>query len=216
MRIIVAIIVYNRFHNIQEWLRAWKSCNTKDSELIVIHNFDDKSECEKYANLCEKYNVQYIPRPNIGMDIGAFQDVCRGRLEGFPNQWDYLLWITDDVFPVSKLFVSKFLAIAKDPEVGAACLEVSREVKLHIRTTGFMISQKVASLLHFPADPVTTKAHCYDFEHRSHNAFYEQIHAMGKKVIQIYPMVRRACLWDTHIRSHFNRWGEFRALFPKK
>jgi len=214
MKIIVAVIVYDRFKNIEEWIRCWKLCNTENSELIIIHNFKNETETEKYEELCKNSTIRYVSRRNIGMDIGALQDVCRGRLEGFPNEWDYLLWCTDDVIPMSKDFISPYIQEIQKPDVGAVCLEISREIKLHIRTTGFMVSQLTASKITFPADIVENKNHCYEFEHRSHNAFYEQIRQMGKHAVQITPKIKTSYLWDTHVRAHLDRWEEHYKEFP--
>ena len=214
MKIIVAVIVYDRFKNIKEWIRCWKQCDTTDAELIIIHNFQTEREKRDYHALCHENKIKYVPRSNVGMDIGAFQDVCRGRLNGFPNQWDYLLWVTDDVIPMNKNFISLYVEQMKKPTVGVACLELSKEVKLHIRTTGFMIDQETASKIEFPAPKIINKAQCYDFEHRSRNAFYEQVRALGKNVSQVTVDVKKGYLWDTHIRGHFNRWKEHEEVFP--
>lgn len=214
MKIIVAVVVYDRLQNVEEWIRCWKQCDTKNAELYIIHNYANEEDLHKCRTSCENAGIKHVRRQNIGMDIGALQDVCRGRLEGFPNEWDYLLWSTDDVIPMSKGFIEQYLSILNQTGVGVACLEVSREVKTHIRTTGFMISQKTASKLTFPVDKVITKAHCYDFEHRGSRAFYEQIKAMSLGIVQINPDYRKACMWDTHVRGHLSRWKEHYREFP--
>src|ERR1044072_6037810 len=197
MRIIVAVVVYDRLSNVEEWIRCWKQCDTTNAELYIIHNYKNEDELHTCRTHCENAGIKHICRQNVGMDIGAFQDVCRGRLDGFPNQWDYLLWCTDDVIPMKKDFIQRYLQALKQPKVAVACLEISLEVKQHIRTTGFMISQLTASKLVFPAEKVVTKSHCYEFEHKGQNAFYEQIKKMGKYAVQITPEYRKGPLWDT-------------------
>jgi len=214
MRIIVAVVVHNRFKNIEEWVRCWNLCEKENTEFIVIHNFKTEEDKQTYEELCKNNNITYIPRKNIGMDIGALQDVCRGRLEGFPNQWDYLLWCTDDVIPMSKKFISYYMREIQRPNVGVVCLEVSKEVKLHIRTTGFIMSQETASRISFPVETITTKDHCYEFEHRSRNAFYEQIKRQGKTVKQAHSNFKHDVLWDIHIRHALDRWEEHYKEFP--
>lgn len=216
MKVIVAVIVYDRFKHIQEWIRCWKMCNTQDSELIIIHNFKDEEDKIKYKEFCDVNNIVYICRNNIGMDIGALQDVCRDRLEGFPKDWDYLLWACDDTIPMSKDFISHYLREIETPNIGIVALELSREVKLHVRTTAFMMSREIANKLIFPADPVTTKNHCYEFEHRSRNALYEQITRMGKKAVQVYPNFKKSYLWDVHVRGYLDRWDEYHTVFPNQ
>lgn len=215
MKLIVAIIVYNRLDNLKEWLRCWQMCEKQGAELVVVHNLDIPGYREEYEKACNEIGVKYVPRKNIGMDIGAFQDICYGRLNEFPDDWTHLIWITDDVYPMSKMFVHHFYEKSQRPNIGVVCLEVSNEVKTHIRTTGFMIDRETARKLTFPADPITTKNHCYEFEHRSRNAFYEQIKAMGKEVVQVYSNFVQACLWDTHNRARFKRMDEHFKEFPK-
>lgn len=214
MRIIVAVVVYDRLSNVREWVRCWKQCEKKDAELFIIHNYRNEEDKHSLRTFCEESGVRHIPRENVGMDIGALQDVCRGRLEGFPNQWDYLFWSTDDFIPMAKNFLSTFLEVLKQPKVGVACLEISREVKEHVRTAGFMITQLTASKLTFPVERVVTKTHCYEFEHRGQNAFLEQIKKMGKRAMQVHPDFRKGPLWDVHIRGHLNRWEQHNKEFP--
>src|SRR5678815_266538 len=89
--ILVAVIVYNRFDNLKRWLNCWRQCDTTDAKLIIIHT---GSEIDKFKTACGE-TATYIHRQNVGFDIGSLQDVCRERLEGFHNDWDYLLWCTD-------------------------------------------------------------------------------------------------------------------------
>lgn len=213
MKVIVAVVVYDRFKNIEEWVRNWKLCEKQDSELVIIHNSKNEQDTVKFQSFCKDNDISYICRKNIGMDIGAFQDVCKDRLEGFSIDWDYLFWSTDDCIPMKKNFISLYLEEIKKPNAGIVCMEISNEVKRHVRTTGFMISKETASKLVFPADPVTDKEHCYQFEHRNSNAFYEQILKMDKQVIQITPDDKNAYLWDIHTRNKYNRWEEHKLEF---
>lgn len=202
MKITVAIIVYDRFANIVEWARCWKMCYKEDCELIVIHNYKDDADKDKFSKFCKENNILYIARPNVGMDIGAFQDVCYNRLKGMP-EWEYLLWCTDDVFPMNKSFIEEYRRQANKNTV--VCLEISNEVKTHIRTTGFLIEKETAKKLIFPADPVSTREHCFFFEHRAKDAFFEQLVGFGVNVIQVNKDVKLSCMWDTHNRAHFGR-----------
>ena len=126
---IIVIVVYNRPQNIRHWLHCWEQCN-KTATLVVIHN--DNGDVYDFPD-----DIIYIKRQNIGFDIGAFQDVCLNRLHGFP-EWDNLLWVTDDTFPMSKDFPTPFWDALKVTDV--ACMSVSHYVRRHIRTTGFAIT----------------------------------------------------------------------------
>lgn len=211
-RIKVVVVVYNRFDNIKRWIQCWKLCDELNSELIVIHNYDKISDTRRYRELCAIKNVTYIPRFNSGYDIGAFQDVCLERLDGFDNEWDLLFWTTDDTIIMRKDFLSVFVN-AMSSAVGVSCLEISNEVRSHIRTSGFCIRKSIANKLEFPADPITSKEHCYQFEHRSSNTMLKQVKSMGFNVVM--PLqVKDGVMWDLGHRSHLNRMDEHYLAFP--
>ena len=214
MKIIVAVVVHNRIDNIKEWIRCFTMCNIENSSLVVIHNYEKEADISSYKMLCLANNVQYISRSNRGMDIGAFQDVCRQRLKGFSNNWDYLFWVTDDVIPMNKKFISIFLGEMHRTNMGVVCLEISSEFKRHIRTSGFMISRETAIHLNFFIDPITTKEQCYEFEHRNENSFFEQINKMGKVVKQVSSSLSVSYLWDIGHRKDLDRWSEHYKEFP--
>ncbi len=214
MKTIVAIIVYTRLENLQKWLRAWNMCDKQGADLYVIHNYDIEEHHIPFRQVCIANNVNYIPRKNIGMDIGAFQDICRERLEGFPNEWDYLFWCPDDTIPMSKRFLHHYLALMRRRS-GVVCLEISNEIKKHIRTTAFMIDKEISKLIKFPSDPITTKQECYEFEHRSKDAFYEQMIRLHKPVVQVHPNLRETFLWDTHCRANLRRMKHHYNEFEK-
>ena len=211
MKIIVTIIVYNRFENLKHWLKCWKQCETNNAELIVIHTGD---EVEKYKSICE--GVTYINRKNIGFDIGSFQDVCKERLQGFPNDWDYLLWCTDDTFPMTKDFITPFMEVIQKPDVGLACMQISKSSPgnvVHVRTTGICISKEVSKRLTFHADPVKTKQECYHFEHRGgKQTLTEQVRAMGLSVVQV-DTNDKSPLWDKGYWKRLDRQEEHDKVF---
>jgi hypothetical protein len=215
MKTVVAVIVYDRLSHIEEWCRCWKMCNKYGAELIIIHNYKSPDQAEECKAICDKNSIKYIKRTNTGMDIGAFQDICKERLNNFPNDWDLLFWVTDDVTPMSKQFLNPFIVNLKNPKVGVACLEISHQVKTHIRTTGFMLNKETSRKLVFPAEIITDKTECYQFEHKGSNAFYEQIRGMGKFIVQVNPDLAKAPLWDTHLRAHLKRWNQHYLAFPK-
>jgi len=178
---LVVIIVWNRFENLKKWINAWNLCAKMGAELVVIHN--QESDNHKYWKLCDDNGILYVARENAGFDIGAFQDVCKERLANFPNKWDNLIWITDDCIPMQKDFVCQFIDKLTDDYI--PCYEISTEVKPHIRTTGFLVTKEVSKKLTFPNDPIHRREDCYQFEHKSKTAFYEQIIKMGKKPVMV-------------------------------
>jgi len=214
MKIVIAIMIYNRFENLKRWIACWKTCQQLNAELVIIHNHDADDDYLPYASYCLDHNIKYIPRLNIGMDMGAFQDVCLNRLKGMDNNWDILFWVTDDVFPMRKDFLVRFVETLLLPGVGISCMHISDEIALHVRTTGFCIKKEIANKLQFPADPIENKDHCYDFEHRGNNTLMKQIEAMGLKAVMPFSLDKSA-VWDINITT-FNRWKEHFSEFPKR
>lgn len=185
-KVVVAVVVYNRYDNISRWLYCWERCNTIGAELVIIFN-NDNPPVESYFNEGYAKNVRIIQRPNVGFDIGVFQDVCRGRLNGFPD-YDYLLWCTDDTIPMDPDFIQRFVA-PLEKRVGLTCMQISNEVTRHVRTTGFCITRQLAERLKFPADPITTVQQCWQFEHRGGQmTLLKQIEKRGLQCIQIAPL----------------------------
>lgn len=213
MKTVVAVCVYDRFENIQRWVRCWKQCDTKDAELVIIHNhYNNKNLYRQFANYCSDNNIRYIPREKQGFDIGAFQDVCRGRLKAFPD-YSHLLWCTDDTFPMTKDFITPFIDTLNKPDVGVAAMHISNQYVRHIRTTGFMLRKETASKLTFKVDPIITKDHCYGFEHRDGpKTFYNQVQAMGLRAVMVTPL-ETSPLWDSGFIERIERLKEHEQVF---
>lgn len=209
--IIVAVVVFDRYDNIVRLLDAWEKSD-KGAEMVVLHNWNGDGRIKEE---CRKHGVQYIKTENVGFDIGRLQDVCRGRLKGFPD-WDRMIWMTDDTLIMQKDFVQRF--ISKFNGHTTPCMEISREVTPHIRTTGFMIDKATASKLTFPADTITTKAECYHFEHRGgRQTMFHQLNRLGKRPLMISTLPNSP-LWDIGNKRHLrmNRWVEFDREFSGK
>lgn len=210
LKIVVTLLVYNRLDNLKHWLKCWKLCEQQNAEFRVIHNFDNEQDQLPFREVCLENNVIYIPRKNIGMDIGAFQDICRGRLSSFNYDFDYLFWVLDDTFPMRKDFVNYFISKLNEPKVGVVCNEKSNEYKPHIRTGAFALRKELLHKLTFSVDPVKTKEDCYQFEHKNRNAFLEQIVRM--RLIAIQPNdLKSSVFWDSGHRG--NRLQEHNQIF---
>lgn len=206
---LVVVIVWSRFENLRLWVNCWNQCEKSGAELVVIHNLEKDND--KYLQLCKENGIAYVPRENKGFDLGAFQDVCKERLNGFPNNWDKLIWVTDDCIPMSKNFVGEFLDKLSDSNI--PCYEISDEVKRHVRTTGFLVTKEIANKLTFPQDPIDHREHCYEFEHKSKTAFYEQIISMGKTPVMVNTDLKQSPLWDAGVRGHLNLMRKHESIF---
>jgi hypothetical protein len=205
MNVVIAVIVYNRFRNIVEWVRCFKKSQNENAELVIIHNARNQNDIREYSKFCRLQGVKYISCANVGFDIGRFQDVCNKRLHGFPDVFDLLLWCTDDILPMRTTFINEFREAFKEGVV-CACYEISKEVHPHIRTTGFMLHKDTLSKIRFNVDPIRTKPECYDFEHRDKvNSLIDQVSKFGQ-VVQVHD-VENSALWDT---GHNSREGKAR------
>lgn len=200
----LVIVVYNRLHNLQTWFEILKQC--PKVRTVVIHNSGPSKE---FLLLCGDNGAIYIPRENIGFDIGAFQDICMDRLSGFPEDWERLLWVADDAFPMRSDFLSYFHLQEGE---GVRCMEISPYVQRHIRTSGFSIARSTAKRLTFAADPIATKLQCYLFEHRGRNTFLAQIRAMGLVAVMVETK-ELSPLWDTGYHRRLNRTSEFKRAW---
>lgn len=207
---IVVIIVWNRFENLRLWINCWNQCEKAGAEMVIVHNLE--KENDRYAQLCADNGIKYVPRNNIGFDLGAFQDVCGERLAGFPNNWDRMIWITDDCIPMSKTFVKDYLD--KYAEGKIPCYEISDVHKTHVRTTGFSVTKEISKQLKFPADPMLTREHCYEFEHRGKSSLYAQIIGMGKIPAMLHPDLSQSPLWDVGVRGYLNLMRKHESIFP--
>lgn len=210
VKTIVAVLVWNRFENLQRWLHCWKQCERSEAELIVIHNLEKNNE--RYATLCRDNGIQMVPRPNVGFDLGAFQDVCKERLCGFPNDWDNLIWMTDDCIPMRKDWVAMYLNMLRRGTV--PCYEISDEYKRHVRTTGFMVTKEISRRLVFPADPILIRESCYEFEHRGDSLFL-QMRRMGAEPGMVEPNLASAPVWDFGCRGYLQLMSKHEAVFSK-
>ena len=175
--------------------------------MVIIHTGPDA--------LTIPDGITYIRRPNIGFDIGSLQDVCNERLDGFPNDWQKMLWCTDDTLPMQPDFLDVFFNKLTG-KVGCVAMEISPYVRKHIRTTGFAITKDVSKRLTFPVDPIVTKEQCYEFEHRSQNIMYHQILLMKLEVLMAAPKEKSPLFDFGYHRRLKHREAEHYATFPEQ
>lgn len=199
MKVVVAVVVYNRVENIKKWVHCWGRSERENCQLVIIHNHDSTESYEAVKRLTKSVDGIYIPRPNVGYDIGALQDVVMNRLEEFPDEYEFLLWCTDDTLPMTRGFVWEFVTRMEEG-ISLVCMEISKEVRAHIRTTGFMLRAEHVAQLKFPINPITNKQQCYDFEHRGGPVtLLEQVQQWGTPIQATD--IESSPLWDTGHRS---------------
>ncbi len=196
VKTVVTVVAHNRKQNVERWVEAWSKAKIENAELRIIHNVHDNEPHDRIKDICYSAGVTYIQRKNEGMDIGAFQDVCRKRLHGFKYDFDYLLWSTDDTFPMRDTLVKEFIEPFNDIKVGLSCYEISPQVRKHVRTTGFCMRRETLERIVFEVDPIRTKDDCYQFEHRGKFSLFHQIHNMGLNIVQVSP-VPSSPMWDS-------------------
>jgi len=216
LKTVVCIVVYNRIENILKWLAAWEKWPQENAELRIIHNVDNANAVTEstFKTLVENSGAAYIRRRGVGMDIGALQDVAQNRLPGFADGFDFLFWATDDALPMRETWLSEFLDVMKSPGVGASCMELSPEVRQHMRTTGFLIRAEILPTLNFLADPVSSKEHCWAFEHKSASNLFFQMIAKGLACVQVAHL-SISPMWDSGHARHPSRAAEFYKEFPE-
>lgn len=216
---LVGVVVHDRARNAARWLRAWHRSEHGTAQIFIVHNQSefDPVTASAVARGTPDY---YLPRSNDGFDVGAFQDVVRGRYDDVLPGWRHLLWCTDDFLPLRPDFLRQFLLRALDAGVGLVAGRYGYwpghfsglESERHCRTVGFLIGRDVAMHLRFPAERVSTRQHCYEFEHR-HGHLMSQVLKLGFRVEAIDDDEAKV-MWDSHHEGHLDQWEVFDRNFP--
>ncbi|MDB5345231.1 MAG: hypothetical protein JWP89_3608 [Schlesneria sp.] len=203
-RILVLMVVYDRWRNTDRWKRIWRSVNRSD-ELRIVRNIDSAT-----VRVAETEPL-VIERENVGADVGVYQDAICGRLP-LP-EWDWLLCAPDDFLPMRVDFVDVFRSYISGPDVGLIVSKTNEGVDVgipfHSRSAAFMIRRDIAKRLTFPCDPVASIADCRAFEFGSHN-FLRQVQDMGVAV-QYTSDADSDVFWDQEHEHYRHRFPEFPA-----
>ncbi|AMV24178.1 hypothetical protein VT84_07260 [Gemmata sp. SH-PL17] len=215
---LVGLVVYDRSANADRWLAAWHRSARGPARLAVVHNRDRADPVATRAITAGRPDA-YVPRENVGFDIGALQDVVTGRFAGALPDWEYLLWCTDDFVPVRPDFLLRFMDKARDPGVGLVAGRFGYwpgrwsglESERHCRTAGFLVRRDVAARLRFPVAKVVTRDQCLAFEHRPGHLM-EQVLALGYRVADLGDPDARV-MWDADHEAHLDRWPAYARAF---
>jgi len=94
---LVAVIIFDRFYNLQEWVRTWSQCQTQDCELIVIHNYERNGkdfiksttelntlEFEQYVERC-----RFFMQQELGINTPLPNEVTEQDWITFQNTFNY-------------------------------------------------------------------------------------------------------------------------------
>lgn len=216
-KIIVCLCVYTRLNNLKRWLKTWSLCQQYDAKLVVINNYD-KNPDPQFQNACNLYpDIKCLATQNSGLDMGRFQDLCKGNLIlGGLQDWEIVYWTADDCLPLKKTFLLNFLHVLMSPRVGIVTPHISEEMKRHVRTNCFCTTRDVCRNLKFPVERISTREECYKFEHLG-DTLYDQVIRMGLKAEM--PDGHNGNInhvtWDSGHYSHLNKWEEYWAEFPE-
>jgi hypothetical protein len=192
VRTLACVIVYNRPDMLAKWLRAWKHADQMGIPLTVIHSLGGTPEAHVKA-LAVDGGATYMPRHNIGMDIGALKEVFLRRMASAfdPNpsaltSWDTLFWATDDALPMRKDFMYYFTQPFEEPLVGMVSNYILPDgtydnVPEHARTVCFAIRKEAVCRVEFPPT-LETKDNCWSFEWGAYN-LHKQVQSMGYQSI---------------------------------
>lgn len=202
MKIVALMTVFDRWRNADRWRRLWNAV-PREETLCIVTNKDVPA-----VRAVATQPIIEIDRPNVGLDLGAFQDAVKGRVP-LP-EWDWLFVAPDDFLPMDTDFLIHFRNLAMEsPNVAlvGSRLWCPGGVPPVCRTGGFMIRRDAAKRLAWPSDPMRTKDDCHDFETRSHHML-EQVKNMGFDV-RFLPPKLQSIIWDSGHEADQNRLREF-------
>lgn len=212
--ILIAVVVYNRVHNIQTWINAIQKIREEEKDynakFLVICNGEGNNQ-DKIESLCNSKVVDYfVRRDNIGYDIGSLQDLINGKYK-LPYDWEFLHWAVDDTIPMNIDFISIYHAKLFEESVGIVGTELSRLIWPHLRTNSFYINRETAEKLVFPCHRVVSKEDCYAFEHHKKVCLKDQIESMGLKVVVAGK--HNKLFWDTEHDAQANLMKTHKRVF---
>jgi hypothetical protein len=196
VKILVAVILYNRTNTLTNWLRAWKQADQMGASLVVIHSLGALPS-STVAKIAADNGVLYKARQNLGMDIGALQEMVQLRTltTGHVEQqayldWDVLYWSTDDTLPMRPDFLRHFITRFDNTQVGLVGnyllpRDTYPTIPEHTRTVAFALRKEAAARLRFPP-LLYNKYHCWDFEYGGYN-MHKQVQRMGMLSIPADP-----------------------------
>ncbi len=212
MKIAIVVCIYDRFENMRRWLHAWNMCDKMGASLIFVNNTYNGLDTDFWKPYCETRGASYIQRENIGYETGIIQDIFLENLE-IDNNWDVLLFFTDDTLPIKKSFLTDFMDKMLLPDVGVVCMEISGNYTPHIRTTGWAIWKDISKAVRWAYVPILDKEQCYHFEHSGGGlTLMAQVLQMDKRVVQL-SNIETSPVWDTD-HTNINRWEEWHRNFP--
>jgi len=197
---LIGVITYNRLHTIDSWLRAWNNAERYDSKLVVVHNYDGQLSSKEEKNIQKHKPDFYVPRHNVGRDIGAFRDVVFGKIN-VPYDWNVLVWFTDDIIPMRRDFLLPMLREISKPTVGL----VGGWMDGNVRTVCFSIKKELAVRLKFVDDPFEMESGASNISNQIKDMRYEV-----KLPTQRYSP---KYAWDCDYEGIVDLWDKYESQF---
>lgn len=197
---LVGVVTYKRLRTIDSWLRAWNKAEHYGSKLVVVHNYDGRLARQEEENIQKHKPDYYIPRQNVGRDIGALKDVISGKIY-LPYDWNVLIWFTDDVIPMRKDFLLPLLREISKPSVGL----VGGWMDGNVRTICFAIKKELARKVNFVDDP-------FDMESGPNN-ISNQIKDMKFEVRLPTQRYSPKYAWDCDYEGIVDLWDKYESQF---
>jgi GT2 family glycosyltransferase len=188
MKILVAVILYNRTNTLKNWLRAWAQADQMGATLVVIHSLGAVPG-STIAKIASDNGVLYKARQNLGMDIGALREIIGLRTMAPGSvapqalrDWDTLYWSTDDTLPMRPDFLQHFMQRFDSQQIGLVGnyllpKDTYPSIPEHMRTVAFALRREAAARLVFPP-LLYNKYHCWDFEYGTYN-MHKQVQRMN-------------------------------------
>jgi hypothetical protein len=220
MKVLVCVCVYKRFNTIANWLRAWHNSNHYGAKIGVVHSLchDKNHPLGAQTRLIKNGRPDYyLPRENVGQDIRALYDMLT---EKRVEDWDALVWFTDDCIPMRKDWLLPFMVELSKPDVGffGPFPEIG-----YCRTISFGIKKKAMKEIQWIENGkgILTRQHCLQME----NQLSPRCQRAGYKLAYLYSRDKpdyihwshySDWLWDADGLGALNLWPKFELQFPEE
>jgi hypothetical protein len=206
IRPLVGVVVFERTFEIDKWLKAWNNANHYGAKIAVFHTYNgDEPDAEQKANILKHNPDFYIPVPNSKGDLGAFADLCSGKIK-VDFDWNNLFWYTDDVLPIHKDFIYPMIFEMLKPGMGMTGGWYNDS---NIRTVNFAISREAMERLDFSGFSDDRLA----FVNSVERDLAKMVRDLGYMVGPMTFRYSAKYVWDCDHEGIVNLWHKYEAQF---